>query len=125
MASPLEIVQKYQAATGKGDFATARKLVHDDLAFHGPIDKFNKPEPLFEALKTLMRIVERVEIQKVFVDGNDVCVLYDMVTKTSGTELIVEWFKVKDGKISNIRVVFDARPFANLHAGRDAARKVG
>jgi len=118
MANALEVIQKYQEATGKGDFVTARKLVHDDLAFHGPIDRFDKPEPLFEALKTLLPIVERIEVRKVFVDGNDVCVLYDMVTKTSGTELIVEWFKVRDDKIASIRVVFDARPFAGLHAGR-------
>jgi len=118
MANALEIVQKYQEATGKGDFGAARKLVHDDLAFHGPIDQFDKPEALFEALKTLLPIVERTEVRKVFADGNDVCVLYDLVTKTSGAELIVEWFKVRDDKIATIRVVFDARPFANLHAGR-------
>lgn len=118
MAKTLEVVQKYQEATGKGDFGAARKLVRDDLSFHGPIDQFDKPEPLFEALKTLLPMVERIEVRKVFVDGNDVCVLYDMVIKTSGTELIVEWFKVRDDKIASIRVVFDARPFASLHAGR-------
>lgn len=118
MSRALEVVQKYQEATGKGDFGAARKLVRDDLAFHGPIDQFDKPEPLFEALKTLLPIVERIEVRRVFVDGDDVCVLYDMVTKTSGTELIVEWFKVRNDKIASIRVVFDARPFAGLHAGK-------
>jgi hypothetical protein len=53
----------------------------------------------------------------VFVDGDDVCVLYDMVTNTPvGTALIVEWHKLKDDKIAAITAVFDARPFAPMFA---------
>lgn len=26
---------------GKGDFAAARKLLHDNLSFHGPIETFD------------------------------------------------------------------------------------
>ena len=37
-----EIVESYQAALGKGDFATARKLMQDDMTFQGPLDTFNK-----------------------------------------------------------------------------------
>ena len=118
MGKALHIVQGYREAVGKGDFAQARKMVHDDLSFCGPIDRFASPEPLFEALKALSPIVDRVADRKTFVDGDDVCVLYDMVTKKSGTELIVEWFKVRGDKISEIRVVFDARPFVSLRAER-------
>jgi len=54
-------------------------------------------------------------MKKVFVDGNDVCSLYDMVTKTpAGTAFIAEWHQVKGDKIAAIRVVFDARPFAAM-----------
>jgi SnoaL-like domain len=117
MANALETVQGFQQAVGKGDFTAARKLVHDNLSFRGPLETFHQPEPYLESLKKLHHIVERVEMHKVFVDGNDVCLLYDMVTNTSaGTAFIAEWHQVRAGKIASIRVVFDARPFAAMFA---------
>ena len=125
MVNPVEVVERYQQATARGDFKTARTLVHDDLSFHGPFDRFNRPEPLFAALQMLRTIVERADVKKVFVDGSDVCVLYDLVTNTVGTELIAEWYKVKDNKISHIRALFDARPFAPMFANREKAQRAG
>ena len=113
----LEIVQAFQKAVGSGDFAGARKLLHDNLSFRGPIDTFDAPEPYLESLKKLQQIVARVDMRKVFVDSDDVCLLYDMVTNTpAGTAFIAEWHHVQGKKITSIRVVFDARPFAAMFA---------
>jgi ketosteroid isomerase-like protein len=110
-----EIVESYRAALGKGDFASARKLMQDDMNFQGPIDTFNKADDYLEATRKLASIIQRIDLKKVFVDGDDVCVLYDMVTNTpAGTAFIVEWYQVKGGKIASMRAVFDARPFAAL-----------
>src|SRR5215475_7969166 len=121
MGNASKIVSDYQQALGKGDFAAARKLVHDNLLFQGPLDTFHSPEPYFEALKKLHPIVQRIDMKKIFADGNDVCVLYDMVTKTSaGTAFVCEWYKVKGEKIAEIRTLFDARPFAAMFAVKAA-----
>jgi len=82
MANAKEIVMAYQKALGKGDFAGARKYMHDDLSFVGPFESFNRPEPYLEALGKLHHIIARVEPKKTFVDGDDVCLLYDMVTNS-------------------------------------------
>ena len=42
MANPKEIVMAYQKALGKGDFAGARRYMHDDLSFVGPFESFNR-----------------------------------------------------------------------------------
>jgi hypothetical protein len=119
MANAQNIVSQYQQAMGTGDFAAARKLLHDNLSFHGPIETFSSPEPYLESLKKLHHIIQRIDIKKTSVDGNDVCVLYDMVTNTpAGTAFICEWYQVKGDKIAAIRVVFDARPFAAMFAGK-------
>src|SRR5881628_3136379 len=103
MSNANEIVMAYQKALGKGDFASARRYMHDDLSFVGPFESFNKPEPYLEALGKLHHIV----------DGDDVCLLYDMVTNTpAGTAFICEWYRVRGEKIASVRAVFDARPFA-------------
>jgi ketosteroid isomerase-like protein len=58
-------------------------------------------------------------LQKVFVHGNDVCVIYDLVTNTpAGTAPTAEWYHVRDGKISAVRVFFDARPFTPMFEQR-------
>src|SRR5213594_1058748 len=49
MPNAKEIVMAYQKALGKGDFAGARKYMHDDLSFVGPFESFNRPEPYLEA----------------------------------------------------------------------------
>jgi len=116
MAKALEVVMAYQQAVGQEDFPAARKLLQDNLEFHGPIETLHKADDLIQSIRKLSSIVEGVEVKKVFEDGNDVCVLYDMKTKVAGTSFISEWFQVKGGKIASIRVVFDARPFAAMFA---------
>jgi len=117
MANALEIVQAYKNATAADDWKAARRLLHDDLSFEGPFDKFDRPEPYLEALQRLHPIVERADIKKIFVEGDDVCVLYDLVTNSpAGTAFIAEWLRVRGGKIAAIRAVFDARPFAAMFA---------
>src|SRR5947199_161508 len=44
MANAKEIVMAYQKALGKGDFASARRYMHDDLSFVGPFESLNTPE---------------------------------------------------------------------------------
>lgn len=114
-ASASEIVKNYRAALGRGDFATARTLMQDDMTFHGPFDTFNTADQYLEATRRLASIIQRIDLKKMFVDSDDVCVLYDMVTNTpAGTAFIAEWYRVSGGKIAALRAVFDARPFAAL-----------
>src|SRR2546428_10613614 len=99
MPNAKEIVMAYQNALGKGDFAGARKYLHDDLSFVGPFESFNRPEPYLEALGKLHHIIARVDPKKTFVDGDDVCLLYDMVTNTpAGTALLCGWDHVRAEK---------------------------
>src|SRR5216683_3396476 len=115
MSSASEVVESYRAALGKGDFATARTLMQDNMTFQGPLDTFTTADQYLEASKRLASIIQRIDVKKTFVDGNDVCVLYEMVTNTpAGTAFIAEWYQVEGGKIAALSAVFDARPFAAL-----------
>lgn len=105
----------FQAAMGKDDWADARKHLADRIDFVGPFDTFTNPDDYLAALQKLHPIVDRVDLHKMFVDGDDVAMFYDLVTHTpAGTAYIAEWHHVTRGKIDRIRVVFDARPFAPL-----------
>src|SRR2546428_11746690 len=111
MANAKEIVMAYQKALGKADFAGARRYMHDDLSFVGPFESFNRPEPHLEALGKLHHIVVRVEPRKTFVDGDDVCLLYNMVTNTpAGAAFICEGDNVRREEIASRRAGFGAPP---------------
>jgi ketosteroid isomerase-like protein len=113
------VADKFFKAWTTGDVDTARSLLHDNVSFSGPIDKFDNADAYIGALRGLAQIVKAAEEQKVFVDGNDVCVIYDLVTNTPvGAAPTAEWYHVRDGKISAVRVFFDARPFAPLFEQR-------
>src|SRR5215467_5497615 len=116
MPKAQETVLAFQKAIGHRDLAAARKLLLDNLEFRGPIDTFHKADDYLHAIQKLSAIVEGVDILKVFEDGDDVSLFCELKTKTVGTSFVAEWYKVKDGKIASVRVVFDARPFAAMFA---------
>lgn len=114
-ADTRSVAASFLKAWTTGDFDTARSLVHDDVSFSGPIDAFNDADSYIAALRGLSQIVQATEEHKVFADDNDACVIYDLVTATpAGTAPTAEWYRLRDGKISAVRVYFDARPFAPL-----------
>jgi ketosteroid isomerase-like protein len=107
----------FAAWTGK-DFSRARALLHDDLSFQGPIDSFDDADAYVRAIEGLSQIVTGADKRKVFVDGDDVCVIYDLKTAPVPSAPTAEWYRVRDGRIASIQVFFDARPFAPLSEGR-------
>ena len=116
-----DVVERYRSALAKGDLDTARALLADDLRFEGPFDTFETADDYWRAFQGLMNVVESVEQHHVSSSGDQVVVLYDMVTNTpAGTQLVCEWYGVGGGKISWIRALFDSAPFAFLRAGGNA-----
>ena len=110
--NPRDVVERYQKALGSKDFKGARALLSDDLEFVGPIDTFHRADDYLAAIQQLSAIIQRIEPRKTFVDGQDVCFIYNMVTNTpAGTAPVVEWYRVAGDRIKAIDVFFDARPF--------------
>ncbi|MDA4129693.1 MAG: nuclear transport factor 2 family protein [Thaumarchaeota archaeon] len=120
MMSPKEVVMAYQSALGKQDYKTASSFMDDKhFSFKGPLATHDKAEGLLKDLEQLHHIVQGVEMKKVFVDGGDVCLLYDLITKEPPvTSFTCDWYHVENGKISSVRVVFDPRPFAAMFEKR-------
>lgn len=118
MPDAAEIAEAFFDAWTTKDFARARALAHDDLSFEGPIDSFSDADAYLASLQQLGQIVTGVDKLKVFVDGDDVCVIYDLKTVPVPSSRTCEWYRVRDGKIAAVSVVFDARPFAPLFEAR-------
>lgn len=111
MAAAAEIVAAFQQAMGRGDYASARALLRDDVSFFGPVGSFGDADALIAALRVLQANVESADIRRVFADGQDVCVVFDLVFKEPRhTAPVAEWYRLEGGKIGMMRAMFDARP---------------
>jgi ketosteroid isomerase-like protein len=114
VADSAQVVEDFFESWTSKNFARARALLHDDLSFEGPIDTFSDADSYMAALQQLSGIVTGAVKQKQFVDGDDVCVIYDLKTAPVPSSRTCEWFRVREGKIASVSVVFYARPFAPL-----------
>lgn len=104
-----EAVMSYIKAMSDGDYVVARNYLGDNVRVKGPAgEAFRSPD---EFLKMMEQQRGNYDIKKVFVDGNDVCLLYNFVTPKV-TTFFCSWYQVTDGKISSIQTVFDTRAFA-------------
>src|ERR687896_1026704 len=106
--SAKEIVMEYlQALVERRDFQSARSYISDNISYMSPLNSFDRAEPYLKYNEHLN--LPKFDIKKVFVDGQDVCLLYELNVGTPPVPLLVcLWAHVNDGgKISSYRVVFD------------------
>ncbi|SRR6266566_637819 len=106
------IVASYFDAWNNNDFSTMRSVLADDVDFAGPIDHFDNADAYQQAIRGLSQMKTGISIHKTFVDGSDVLTWYDLHTKIAPPAPVAEWSHVEQGKITMVRVVFDARPFS-------------
>jgi ketosteroid isomerase-like protein len=104
------VVDSYSRALSARDFETARSLLADDLRFEGPIDTFDRADDYIDAIKSLFGMVRGLEHQATIAEGDDVAVFYRLDTPVALAP-VAEWYRVRDGKIVELRAYFDARPF--------------
>jgi ketosteroid isomerase-like protein len=104
-----QLIETYHAAWTSGDFATARRCLADDLDFRGSIDSFDKADDFVAALTQFRGMLRGVTVLMSCVDGEGAALLYDCDTPTpAGVIRTAEFFRTRNGKIVEIRLVFDA-----------------
>lgn len=118
MTDAASVAEGFFGAWTAKDFTRARELLHDDVTFQSPIDAFSDADSYLASLQQLSGIITGVDKQKVFIDGDDVCVIYDLKTAPVPSSRTCEWYRLRDGKIASVQVIFDARPFAPLFEAR-------
>ena len=110
-ASPTEVVTGYMNAWKTNDFPAMRAVLADALDFVGPIESLDNADAQHEAIKGLSQMKDDIVIHKIWADGADVLVWYDLHTNIAEPAPVAEWYHVENGMVTSIRVVFDARPF--------------
>jgi len=103
------LIETYHQAWTNGDFAAARACLTDDLDFRGSMDAFSTADDFLAALSQFRQMLRGVTVLKSFYDDEGAALLYDCDTASpAGVIRTGEFFTVTGGKISAIRLVFDA-----------------
>jgi ketosteroid isomerase-like protein len=106
------IARTYFDAWKEKDFDTMRSLVMDDVRFEGPLATLEGAEDYMDGIRGLSQIISELVVEKVFVEGQDVLTWYTMHTTVASPVPVANWLHVEDGKISSLKVAFDARELA-------------
>ena len=116
--SGTKVVRKYHDSWTQRDMSTARSCLADDLDFQGPIDTFSSADEFIATLTGFAQMLTRVDVLQEFFTDVGAALLYDCVTDSqAGTIRTAEFFGLRDGKIANIRLVFDATALRQLMSG--------
>jgi ketosteroid isomerase-like protein len=109
---PGSVAASYFKAWQARDFDGLRALLADDVTFDGPLAHLDNADDCVQGLRGMSKILEKVDIKKTFVDGDDVVTWFDLHTSVAEPVPTANWSHVEDGRITAIRVAFDARGLA-------------
>ena len=108
---------EYLNAVGSQQYDKVEALVAPDVQFRGPSMTRTSAAELVAALKRLGAIHVRNEVKRLFVDGDEVCVIYDFVTDTpSGALPTIEWLRFDGDRIRSIDLYYDRLPWQAVMA---------
>jgi ketosteroid isomerase-like protein len=113
----VDVANAYLDAIATGDFARARACLADKaFSNRSPISTFDDADAFIADISRVGAILERMELRKVFVDRDEVCVIVNYVTHMQRRQVtpVVHWMRVVDGKIASIETIFDARVYEGL-----------
>jgi len=105
-ANSKQTVLSFIKSLNEEDFDAARKCANDDMKFIGVMGTRNGADAYF---KDMAKMKLKYDVQKVFADGHDVCLWYDI--DMSGQKVFSSgWYHIENHKISWFKVLFDPRP---------------
>ena len=107
---PKLVASRCLEAWSSGDFDAARALLDEHVQFTGPLGHTEGVDDYLEGVRGLAQSIKGVEQRRIFGEGDDVCIVYDLVTKTkAGSVPTAGWYRVRHGRIVAINAFFDAR----------------
>ncbi|MEW9550376.1 hypothetical protein [Nonomuraea sp. NPDC050783] len=110
-------VRGYHEARFRGDVPAAAAYVGEPFHFESPFLSSGDREGHLATLPGFVSIVTGVELISELYGEDEATLVYDVHTATpAGTQRTAEHFRLRDGRITSIILVFDATPWQPMRA---------
>lgn len=114
-----KLVRDYITALGQMNYNKFEEYLHPDFEYNGAMKMLTAREFIGmireHADSQAGSIIQKNDIKAIFVNGNESCVIYDLVTDTAtGNVPFVEWLEMEGGKILSTEVHFDKDQMTKL-----------
>ena len=107
-ATKPELIRALFAAYMANDREVVERSFTDDFRFTSPYDDAIDKATYFERCWRVSDWIERQQLEKIFVEGDEAFVTYEVVTKDGKRFCNTEFFTFDGGKIKRIDVYFGA-----------------
>jgi len=111
--SAREVVTSFIEALNSRDLKSARSCVADDFSVKAPGASFDSAEAYFKGVvEATQKYNGRYDVKRVFVDGNDVCLVTDTVSGDQQYKgyTALGMFRVEGRKILSARFMYESQP---------------
>jgi hypothetical protein len=108
------MARAYLRAVGDKDLGKVEELLAPDITFVGPAMMLAGVRDVLAALRRISAIHVRNDVKRVFVDGDEVCVIYDFVTDTVGAVPTIEWLSFENARIRSVKLYYDQVPWQTV-----------
>jgi hypothetical protein len=104
------IVLSYIKALDSHDFAAAETFFKKSARIKGPNGEEFNPH---EFVQMLQKYSGKYDVKKAFVDGNDVCLIYNF-SAFGANAIMCSWYELQEEKIASVLTIFDPSPFSRV-----------
>ena len=115
---PDQVAHAYLDAINARDFERARHFLADErFSQRSPLGTFEDADAYVADISRVGAILEGIERRRTFVDGNEVCLMVNYITRMDGRLVtpVVYWMRVDGDKICSIETFFDARGYDEMY----------
>ncbi|HTK09017.1 MAG TPA: hypothetical protein VL485_17745 [Ktedonobacteraceae bacterium] len=110
-----QVVRSYHDAWISGDVTTAGTFLSNEFTNLTPLTNYYEPAPYLDQLRKFSQQVTGFDMLSELYGTAEATLVYDVHTSMPvGTIRTVEHFRLTDGKISTIILVFDATPWHKM-----------
>ncbi|GAA1035544.1 MULTISPECIES: nuclear transport factor 2-like protein [Amycolatopsis] len=110
-------VRAYHEARFRGDVPAAAAQIGEKFSFRSPFIASESPTGHLDGIDGMLSIVTGVEMISELYSDTEATLVYDVRTASPvGTQRTAEHFRLADGRITSILLIFDATPWQAVMA---------
>ena len=111
-SQPIEIALAYHRAWTARDMDLAMKYVSEDVACDTPQGRLTGAEALRTFMEPFAATLSSSQLLAAYGDESSSVLIYDTANPAVASAPAAELYRVHDGRITALRIVFDRLPFA-------------